>query len=182
MWRSIKASQVLDHENRLRYTYGPSTFIERLTCIILDWVVIRTTFRQRQVLELTPQIRETLTKAAASKARVRLHIEGLQLPVDRTEVYQIYADAREAEANRGGESPAFLGVVSVVLNDAKNEHPVRTLPNVVLPITRRVTELLKRDSRIELFAVASETKRGQRPLPVRARDVYWSWGRETKDA
>ncbi|MFI5079169.1 MAG: tyrosinase family protein, partial [Vicinamibacteria bacterium] len=39
VWRSIKASQVLDHENRLRYTYGPSTFIERLTCIILDWVV-----------------------------------------------------------------------------------------------------------------------------------------------
>ena len=182
VWRSIKASQVLDHENRLRYTYGPSTFIERLTCIILDWVVIRTTFRQRQVLELTPQIRETLTKAAASKARVRLHIEGLQLPVDRTEVYQIYADAREAEANRGGESPAFLGAVSVVLNDARNEHPVRTLPNVVLPITRRVTELLKREGRIELFAVASETKRGQRPLPVRARDVYWSWGRETKDA
>lgn len=182
VWRSIKASQVLDHENRLRYVYGPSSLLERLTCIILDWVVVRTTWRQRQLLEWTPAIRETLTRAAGEKARVRLHIEGLQLPIDRTEVYQIYADAREAEANRGAESPGFLGVVSVVLNDERNEHPVRTTPNVVLPVTRQISGLLERQERIQLFAVASESRRGGRPFAVRARDVYWSWGRETKDA
>lgn len=180
VWRSIKASQVLDHENRLRYVYGPSTLMERLTCIILDWIVVRTTWRQRQLLEWTPEVRQILTKAAAGKARVRLHIDGLQLPTERTEVYQLYADPREAETNRGGESPMYLGVVSVVLNDERNAHPVRTVPNVVLPVTRQMPELLRRDKGLQLYAVASESKRGEKPFPVRARDVYWSWGQETK--
>jgi hypothetical protein len=181
VWRSIKASQVLDHENRLRYTYGGSLFSEKLRCLILDWVVVRTTWLQRQVLEWTPPVRDAIRKAVEAKARIRLHLEGLQLPTDRSEVYQIYADAAEAQANKGPESPAFLGTASVVLNDPKNEHPVRRQPNIILPVTSRVPDLLKRDTRIELYAVASLRKR-DKPFPVRARNVYWSWGQETKDA
>jgi polyphenol oxidase len=181
VWRSIKASQVLDHENRLRYTYGQSLLSERLLCLIVDWVVVRTTFRQTQVLEWTPPVREAIQKAASSQSRVRLHLEGLQLPLDRTEVYQIYADAAEAEANRGPESPSYLGVTAVVLNDERNQHPVRKLPNAILNVTKRVPLLLKRDKVVELYAVASETKR-ERPFKLRARDVYWSWGQETKNA
>jgi polyphenol oxidase len=180
VWRSIKASQVLDHENRLRYTYGPSLITERLRCLIFDWVVVQTTWRQRQVLEWTPQVRATIQKAVASKARLRLHLESVQLPTDRTEVYQIYADAAEAEANGGAESPSYLGVVAVVLNDPRNEHPVRTMPSAILNVTRRMPGLLKRERTIDLFAAASLTKR-DKPIPVRARNVYWSWAQETKD-
>lgn len=180
VWRSIKASQVLDHENRLRYVYGPSKLWERLRCLLWDWILVRTTWPTLQVLEIGPRVREALQKALSAKAPVRLHLEGLSLPVDRTEVYQVYADLREAEANRGGDSPSFLGVVSVVLNDAENKHPVRGVFNVILPITKRVSWLLQRGGRIELFAVASETKRGGRPFRLRARNVYFSWGQETK--
>jgi polyphenol oxidase len=181
VWRSIKASQVLDHENRLRYVYGPSSLLDRLSCLILDWVVVRTTWPKLQVLEMPPSVKEPLQRAVASSARVRMHLEGIQLPLNRTEVYQIYADAKEAEANRGAESPAFIGAVSVVLNDPDNRHPVKTLPSVVVPVTKKVAGLLKREGRIELFAVASEVKR-ERPFRIKARNVYWSWGRETKNA
>jgi polyphenol oxidase len=180
VWRSIKASQVLDHENRLRYVYGPSRLWERLLCLILDWFVVKTTWPTLQVLQIDRRVREPLQKALTAKAPVRLHLEALSLPVDRTEIYQIYADAGEAEANRGADSPSFLGAVSVVLNDPENRHPVRTVPNAILQVTKRIPALLQRNGRIELFAVASEAKRGSRPFKLKARNVYFSWGRETK--
>jgi len=40
MWRSIKASQLLNHETQLRYNYGLSRFREILPCI-LDWIIVR---------------------------------------------------------------------------------------------------------------------------------------------
>ncbi len=180
VWRSIKASQVLDHENRLRYVYGPSKFFEQLTCLILDWVVVRTTWPKVQLLEFTPALRETLQKAATDQARLRLHLSGLQLPLDRTEVYQIYADPKEAEANRGAESSAYLGVASVVLNDPENRHPVTTSPSVIVPATKRVPGLLQRTGKVELFAVASAVKPG-RPFRLRARDVYFSVGHRANE-
>jgi polyphenol oxidase len=179
VWRSIKASQVLDHEHRLRYVYGPSRFLETLLCVILDWIVVRTTWRSIQALEMG-RLRESLQKTVSAKARVRLHLEGPGLPLDRSEIYYIYADAREAEANRGPESPAFLAAVPVVLNDEQNRHPVRTPPSVIVPVTRRVPFLLQRTDRVELFAVASEVSRDARPFRLKARDVYFSWGREAK--
>jgi hypothetical protein len=56
VWRSITAAQVLNHENQLRYVYGPSMFSEILPCL-LDFVVIRTDWRVTRSLKLAPAAR-----------------------------------------------------------------------------------------------------------------------------
>lgn len=173
-WRSIRAAEMLDHESRLRYTYGPSRLWEILPCL-LDWIVVRTNWRVSRVLEFDPRLREQLDRALRSKGFVRMHLEGLELPLDKSAVYRLYASRQEAEEDRGPESLGYLGSIPVVLNDARNEHPVRRLPNPILNVTRRLPKLLGRSGRVELFLTERATRPGaRRILPVRAKDVYFS--------
>lgn len=82
VWRSITAAHVLNHENQLRYTYGPSRFIEILPCL-LDWIVIRTDWRVSRTLKLAPQARASITRVLENKGRVRLHLTGVAVPLKK---------------------------------------------------------------------------------------------------
>jgi polyphenol oxidase len=175
VWRSITASRVQDHEARLRYVYGPSKFLEQLPCL-LDWVIFRPVRPFQRVLEIDPRLRERLGKARSTKARVRLHLEGLQVPVDKSAVYRVYSDPREAEADKGPDSPGYLGTVAVVLNDKEGRHPLRTERRAVLHVTRRLGNLVDRQEPLELTLVERKLKTTEkgRPLPLRARAVHFS--------
>jgi polyphenol oxidase len=180
VWTSIKASQMLDHEARLRYTYGPSRFAETWPCI-LRWIPVRTTWQLSRALDLQPAVRQNLTRAVSERARVRMHLDGVQLPLQRSAVYRIYMTKEDAQEDKGPDSPGYLGSVPIVLNDQQNRHPVRRPPRVAFSITRRVPRLLERQGRLALHAV----ERGAggtapTPLPVRAVDVYFSIGETEK--
>ena len=59
-------------------------------------------------------------KALDERRPVRMHINYPQIPLDKSAVYRVYADPKEAEADAGPKSPAFLGVIPVVLNTARS--------------------------------------------------------------
>ena len=106
VWRSISASRLLDHESKLRYSYGPaieSAVLPRL----LEWVEVQPPRPFQRTLAIDARLRETLAKAVTSQAQVRIHFDGLQVPVDKSAVYSVYADVREAEAARGRREPGL---------------------------------------------------------------------------
>lgn len=183
MWRSIKASQVLNHEAQLRYVYGPSRFSEILPCIF-DWVVVKVPWRFDRPVLLDPRLRTRLAQAAERKLPLRLHIESPQIPLDKTTSYRVYADPKEAQADAGPQSPSYLGIVPIVRNDRDGHNPLKRPPRVVFNVTRRSSYLLSNDRPLQLTYVERATKRAQkRPQmqPLKAREVYFSYGEETGD-
>ena len=174
VWRSISAARVLDHESKLRYSYGPSIESDVLPRL-LEWVEVQPPRPVQRTVAIDARLRETLAKAATSGAQVRIHFDGLQVPVDKSAVYSVYADVREAEAARGAQSPAFIGVVPVVLNDKDNRHPTPPERRAVFNVTKRLAQLLERQAPLE-FALVERGPRGEkgRVLPLRARAVHFS--------
>jgi polyphenol oxidase len=177
VWTSIKASQVLDHEGSLRYTYGPSRFSEILPCI-LDWIVVRPRWQASQLILSDPRARARLTGAVSGKAPVRLHIDGLVVPQDRSAVYRVYAGRAEANADKGPESAAYLGTVPFVANDSKGMHNHPRSLRVILNVPSAAIGLLERQGGTELFLVPRGAKAAARSAnPLQARDVYLSVGK-----
>ncbi len=175
VWRSITAAHVLNHENQLRYIYGPSKFFEILPCL-LDWVVVRTDWRLSRSLKLASLARSSLMKTLDSRGRVRMHLRALSVPVDKSAVYRIYANPEAAKNDKGPGSDDYLGTVPVVLNDRKNQHIHKRTRNVVINISTRKLEALARSPGAgQLTLVERGTKEGVRKLiPVVAADVQFS--------
>ena len=170
-WRSIKASQVVDHEHSLRYVYEPSRIWTNLFCLI--WRPISINWAATQRISIAGN---NVLGAAVRSANtpLRLQIRGLRVPTDRSTVYGIYADQAEAQADRGPGSPAFLGTIAVVLNDPRNRRPTRGTRNVELSLPPGVRSSLGRGGSLPLFLVDRDDR--SRVVPVRAANVIVTRG------
>jgi len=176
VWRSIKASQVLDHESQLRYVYGPSKFWEILPCI-LDWVVVKVPWKFGRATVVDPRVRERLRQVLERKLPLRLHIDAPQVSLNRTAIYRVYGDPEEAKADKGPESPGYLGVIPIVLNDRENHHQLRRPPRVVFDVTRRGGWLLAPDRPLQLtFIERGNKKVAGEPRPLNGKQVFFSYG------
>jgi polyphenol oxidase len=177
-WTSIKASQVLDHENSLRYVYGPSRFSELLPCII-RWVTIRTRWTTLGRIPVDATLRSQLVRAGENRqTRVRVLFEGLVVPVDHSAVYRVYATEADARADEGPKAPGYLGTIPVVLNDERNTHPTATTRRATFNLTPRLAQLMSRGGTIEPFLVERTPAQTQkRILKVRTGDVSFAIGR-----
>ena len=179
VWRSVTAAQVLNHENQLRYTYGPSRFSEILPCL-LDWVVIRTDWTVSRVLKMTPAIRRNLDQTIRQGGRARLHVSGLVVPVDKSAVYRLYSSAEAARRDAGPGSEGYLGTVPVVLNSRHRGHAghiEKRTRNVVINLTGKRSEALLRTQTapLRIFLVERGVAESNRKVvPITARDVFFS--------
>jgi polyphenol oxidase len=182
VWRSIKASQLLNHETQLRYNYGLSRFREILPCI-LDWIIVRPPWRFDRAVVVEPKFRDQIMKALDERRPVRMHINHPQIPLDKSAVYRVYADPKEAEADAGPKSPAFLGVIPVVLNSREKHHPPKA-PQVVLNVSHRIANLLRSPEGMRLAFVERPSKKEKVERKVQllsARDVYFSYGETMRE-
>jgi polyphenol oxidase len=176
-WTSIKASQVLDHENSLRYVYGPSRLIELLPCII-RWLPIKTRWAQLGRIPIDPALRTQLGPGTENRqTRIRVVFDGLVVPVDHSAVYRVYATEADAKDDAGPSSPGYLGTIPVVLNDEGNAHPTPATRRATFNLTPRVARLLSRGGTFEPFMVERTRQTPKRILKVRARDVSFAIGR-----
>lgn len=175
VWRSITAAQVLNHENQLRYTYGPSRLSENLLCL-LDWVVIRTDWRATRSLKLAPAARQSISKVLSSQGRVRLHLTDVVVPQDKSAVYRVYASPETAAKDPGPGGEGYLGTIPVVLNSRKGEHNHKRTRNAVLNISGKKFETLSRaQGAMQLTLVERGAKEGQRkPIRVTAADSHFT--------
>jgi polyphenol oxidase len=175
VWRSITAAQVLNHENQLRYIYGPSRFLEILPCL-LDWIVIRTDWRVSRTLKLAPAARSSITKVLDSRGRVRMHLTGVSVPLDKSAVYRLYANPEAARNDKGPGSDGYLGTVPVVLNDLKNLHVHKRTRDVVVNISAQKFESLTRTQAPDQLTLVERGAREsvRKPIPVKAADVQFS--------
>ena len=182
VWRSIKASQLLNHETQLRYNYGLSRFREILPCI-LDWIIVRPPWRFDKAVLVEPKFRDQIMKALDERRPVRMHINFPQVPLDKSAVYRVYADPKEAEADAGPKSPAFLGVIPIVLNTREKHHPPKA-PQVVLNVGRKLPALLRSTDGIQLAIVERVAKKDQAKPRVQllsAKEVYFSYGETMRE-
>ena len=174
-WRSIRASQLLDHERRLRYVYEPYRPWERLPCLI--WRKVPLDWSSPSGFILPQSGRRVLPQTPGPSTPVRLHLEDLQLPTNKSAVYRIYFDQAAAQADPGPTSPSYLGSVAVVLNDPENKHPIRGTRRVILDVSQRAQQLFNRQGRVALFLVERGVPASaRRVIPVRARDVFLTSG------
>ena len=174
VWRSIKASDVLNHENQLRYIYGPSKFMEILPCLV-DWIGVRTDWQVARTLKLAQDSRVRIARVLDSGGRARMHLTDVVVPVDKSAVYRLYASPEAAKEDKGPGSDGYLGTIPVVLNDRKGRHAHKRTRNVVVNITRRKFERLS-GAQPQLTLVERRTKgSGERKIvPVAARDVHFT--------
>jgi len=175
VWRSITAAQVLNHENQLRYIYGPSRFSELLPCL-LDWVVVRTDWRLSKTLKLSPAARTSISKALGSRGRVRLHLTGVSIPLDKSAVYRIYASPEAAGKDEGPGGDGYLGTLPVVLDSLKKHLSHKRTRNAVMNISSRSFETLSRaQGPMQLTLVERGVKEGTRkPIRVTAADAHFT--------
>jgi len=179
VWRSITAAQILNHENQLRYVYGPSEFtskfLEILPCL-LDWIVIRTDWSFNRRWKLPEEIQKRLIQMLEKGGRVRLHIRNLSVPTDKSAVYRIYANPEAAKADEGPGSNGYLGAFPVVLNSQREKHNENSTRDVTINLSKQMLESFVRSpSRIELTYVERGAKGAPlRPTAVRAKELYFS--------
>ena len=175
VWRSITAAQVLNHENQLRYIYGPSRFSETLPCL-LDWVTIRTDFATTKALRLAPAARTSISRVLGSRGRVRLHLTDVTVPTDKSAVYRIYSSPEAARKDEGPGGEGYLGTIPVVLSSRKSQHVHRRTRNAVLNVTGRKFETLSRaQGPMQLTLVERGLKENERkPIRVTAADSHFT--------
>ena len=175
VWRSITAAQILNHENQLRYVYGPSTFSEILPCL-LDWVVIRTDWRTTKTLRLAPAARTSISRVLGSRGRVRLHLTNVTVPTDKSAVYRVYASPEAARKDEGPGGDGYLGTIPVVLSSRKPQHIHTRTRNAVLNISGRKFETLSRaQGPMQLTLVERGRKESERkPIRVTAADSHFT--------
>ena len=175
VWRSITAAQVLNHENQLRYTYGPSRFSEILPCL-LDWVVVRTDWRTTRTLRLAPTARTSISRVLSSRGRVRMHLRGMSVPTDKSAVYRVYTSPEAARKDEGPGGDGYLGTIPVVLNTRKRQHVHKRTRNAVLNVSERKFETLARaQGPMQLTLVERGQKENERrPIRVTAADAHFT--------
>jgi polyphenol oxidase len=175
VWTSIKASQLLDHENRLRYIYEPWRLFGSLFCWIRIPVDIG--WLQRKAIRFDSTLKQSLAVPAREGKPIRLHIEGMVLPRDKSAVYRLYASEQEARDDRGPESAGYLGLVPVVLNDPRNEHPLMGLRNLIVDVTARIPRLVEREGLGQLYLVErGASPAARRVVKAEARNVFFTRG------
>jgi polyphenol oxidase len=182
IWRSITAAQVLNHENQLRYVYGPSKFLEALPCLF-DWTVIRTDWHFDRPWKVAAATQNRLVQTLDKGGRVRLHIRNLSVPIDKSAVYRIYADPDAAKADEGPGGNGYIGSFPVVLNSVSDQHDHQRMKlkesstrDVVINGSKRVVEtLLRTRTPLELTYVERGAKGAARhPIRVRAEEIHFS--------
>jgi polyphenol oxidase len=172
VWRSIKASQVLDHERSLRYVYEPYPF-STLLCLI--WRPIDINWRATQRIALGTN--RSVVDLLRGTTPIRLRFTGLSVPTDRSTVYRIYGNQAEAQADRGPSSPTFIGTVAVVLNDRENKTPTRGTRNVEMTLRPSVRAALAGGAALQPYLVdRGDRSPNKRIVPVRAANVTLSRG------
>jgi polyphenol oxidase len=190
IWRSITAAQVLNHENQLRYVYGPSRFLEALPCL-LDWTVIRTDWRLERPLKLAATIQNRLVQTLEKGGRVRVHIRSMEVPIDKSAVYRIYATPEAARADEGPGGNGYVGSFPVVLNSLSDQrdqkgmkHKESSVRDVTINGSKRIVEnLLRPPTPLEFTYVERGTKgEAHKPTPVRAKEIYFSTADVAKEA
>jgi hypothetical protein len=143
VWTSIKFWDVLDHENRLRYTYGGPRFV--LPTHLTRWLTLQRAPQRFAIqpaagrLQVAPTLATSLRNAVGTGSQVRLNLEQVTVPAGEPGIYLIYADAQSAAQNAGPGSPGYLGYTAAVPNDPGDR--VATIPSVTLDVTSKVAAL-----------------------------------------
>jgi hypothetical protein len=172
VWRSIKASQVLDHEHSLRYVYEPYPFIN-LLCLI--WRPIAINWRATQRISIASN--RALADTLRGNTPLRLRIRGMRVPTDRSTVYRIYGTEADARADRGPTSASFIGTIAVILNDPQNKTPTRGTRNFEATVRPALRTALAQGAALQPYLVdRNDRSTTKRIIPLQAADVLLSRG------
>lgn len=182
VWQTIRNIDTVDHEAKLRYIYAGRTWDFVTWRCLISWTVISTLLvANRNLFVLNPRVRDSVLKAA-ERSPVMMRIASPQLPGNKSANYFVYYDEAEAKANRGPQSPSYLGLISIVLASKEGRHPTPMPRKVDFEITpQRLKGLFARDGRVSLFFIENDRKdpdRNAAVSPLGFRSVQFLAGQE----
>ena len=157
-WRTIRNADVVDHEAKLRYIYAGRTW-EFVTWLCLrDWVLVdRLQLLDNSRIQWSQAGRQKLLPLIG-KSETRLRLISPQLPQDRSASYFLYYDERDAKANRGPESPSYLGLVSVVLMSKDSGQKMGQPRKLDFDLKGKLKGLADRSAEFSFFLVEKTQK------------------------
>jgi polyphenol oxidase len=159
-WRTIRNGDVVDHEAKLRYIYAGRTWEFTKYLCIRDWLIVdQLQVRELNRFQLTQEGRQRL-RPLLEKGEARLRLIGPQLPRDRSANYFLYHEERDAQANRGPESPSYLGLISVVkMHKEGSNQPAGSPRKLDFDLQGKLKGLLDRNGDFSLY-IADRKQRG----------------------
>jgi len=177
VWRTIKNSQVTDNEGGLRYYYGTRAFeFISLACIIRWRDIVVAANPNLGEFTIPATALETL-RGAMNTAVVQMILTGPQLPRDHSAVYSIYLSEREADEDKGTDSPGYVGSIPVVVGSKEHQHQLPPAVSVAMDVTPRMKFLIERKGQNQLFAVQRTPKPDKKAvLKVPFRGVSYRVG------
>jgi polyphenol oxidase len=156
---SISVRDVLDYENSLRYSYENiampgQTLVEiaapaQNITLTPEPMVVR-------AAELKPEVRTHLLTAHA-QAQVRhhvLHIDGIEVPANRSAFVRVFVNNPQASANTPAEGPTYIGYFTVLAKTTKIAHGKKHRPiNIALDVTDKIGALLQGNAGLSVTLV-----------------------------
>ena len=191
-WTFISVNQVVDHEGTLRYRYQEPQ-APGLVAAAPAPAPAEPRFAQVQpsgppIVDLTPAAgaraltpdpstvrvavppatRDTIRglAAAASPQRLILHVDGVELPADRSAVVKVYLNQPNATAASVADDPGFVGTIVVVPATSAAGHGHG---NVVRNFTFDVTDKLKSAPGNIAVTLVPSTGDGRKPAAVNVK-------------
>jgi len=157
-WRTIRNADVVNHEAKLRYIYAGRTWEFITWLCIRDWVLVdKLQLIDTSRLQLSQTTRQKLLPLL-DKAEMRLRLISPQLPTDRSASYFLYYDESDAKANRGPQSPSYLGLISVVLMSKEGDHKMGSPRKLDFDLKGKLKGLTDRTSEFSLFLAERNAK------------------------
>jgi polyphenol oxidase len=149
---SISVRDVLDHENNLHYSYESTAMNQHpLVQIAAPPKKIELTPEPMIIKapELSPAVRARLQAAQAGAPvptpHYVLHIDGVEVPPNRTALVRVFVNNPQANAKTSIESAAYIGYFTILAKTSRIAHAMKEHPptNVALDLTAKIGKLLK---------------------------------------
>jgi polyphenol oxidase len=154
-WTSIAVSDVIDHEANLRYRYEDPE-MSPTDILVLTSPAQEITLGARPVTTATKTVPANMmdkTKSLNPPVLTKpsrlfvLHIDGIEVPPDRSAVVRVFVNRPDANASTQIDSPSFAGYFTVLAKSSKSpDHAMMNkhrAMNVAFDLTPRISEILK---------------------------------------
>jgi polyphenol oxidase len=164
VWTSIRISDVIDAQSSLHYEYAtsaipPAAMATAPKRTILASAAEGTTTQgpdpMTKEIPLPQELRTQVPKTRTVKRRYILHIDGIDVPSDRSAIIRVFVNLPTATARTSAKSPNYVGFFTIVAHTidptthAHGNHKI----NQAFDVTRHLASVLKGASKLQVTLV-----------------------------
>lgn len=164
VWTSIKISDVIDAASSLHYQYETSAIPATTSALKSNRVILASAAEATTTqgsdpttkeIPLPQELRAAVPKTRAVNRRYILHIDGIDVPSDRSAIVRVFVNLPKATAATSAKSPNYVGFFTIVahtINPAAHNHGTHKI-NQAFDVTKQLAAVLKGASKLTVTLV-----------------------------